>query len=149
YRKSSRPVVVLCAPNIPKRPTNTNRLFTLGLLYLRAAVERSGWDCRLVDAYFDDLSAADCADRIAQHGPQLVGYSAASRLMFDAATEVHGLVEARRSGKVPCIIGGHFPTRRPRQTFEGCPSADWIVQGEGEPALEGLLRHLRGQQIEL
>ncbi len=141
--------MVLCAPNVARRPTNTNRLFSLGLLYLRAAAERAGWTCYLVDAYFDDLSDADCARRIAMHRPALVGYSAVSELMFQSAARVHAQVESRAGGRLPCVAGGHFPTRRPQQAFEGCDALGWIVAGEGEVAFEGLLRHLAGETATL
>lgn len=137
------PRLALCVPNVPRRPNNTNRLYTLGLLYLRDAAERVGWRCRTVDAYFRGLDVAGTArELLAQGVPDVVGLTLNSKAMCDVGIDT--LRELALAGARPTVVvGGHYASAKGRTLLERHPELDYVVCGEGEETLAELLTELR------
>jgi radical SAM superfamily enzyme YgiQ (UPF0313 family) len=131
----------LCVPNAPRSPANTNRLYTLGLLYLRAAAERVGWDVRLVDAYFANLSHDNTVAAVMTNSPPaVIGFTINSFEMSVVAESI--LREIRRTsvGLPPIsIAGGYYASREPARLLHGSTGFDIVVRGEGEDALQEIL----------
>ncbi len=136
--------VVLCVPNVPRCPDNSSRLFTLALLYLKAAAGQAGWGCDLVDAYLENLNAGETAGRIlAGSPPALIGFSLYTPRMWEEALLV--IAELRKAlGRPPAVVvGGHYATFRADELLTRYPQISYVIAGEGEKPLRQLLIALK------
>jgi len=137
--------LLLCVPNIGKRPNNTQRLYTLGLLYLRAAAEEVGWSCRLVDAYFDDLGVEETVERLtAGDRPDLLGFTLNSERCATPRWLSWPRLDARGGPRIPVVVGGFYASVKHAELLERHPRFDHVVRGEGEATLRELLRRFGG-----
>ncbi len=142
--KSQRSLrLLLCVPNVPRRPDNTNRLYSLGLLYLKRAAIEAGWDCDLIDAYFNDLSLQETVERIIT-GPQpnLLGFSLHTPRMWKEATRVIQALKQTAGWSMPVVVGGHYASLCSRDILTSEDQIHFVIEGEGEGALHGLLKAL-------
>jgi anaerobic magnesium-protoporphyrin IX monomethyl ester cyclase len=74
----------------------------------------------------------------------LVGISS----LFSAySAEALATAETVRRAHPGCriVLGGHHPSAFPDEVLRGCAAVDFVVVGEGEPALPQLVRALRGE----
>jgi anaerobic magnesium-protoporphyrin IX monomethyl ester cyclase len=74
----------------------------------------------------------------------LVGISS----LFSAyGAEALATAEAVRRAHPGCriVLGGHHPSAFPAEVLRSCAAVDFVVVGEGEPALPQLVRALRGE----
>ncbi len=132
--------VVLCAPNVPRCPDNSNRLFTQALLYLQAAAKQAGWNCDLVDAYLENLNAGETARRIlAGPPPALVGFSLFTPQMCQEALLVIEEIEKGLGRSPKVVIGGHYATFLANELLNRFPQIDYVISGEGEKPFRLLL----------
>jgi len=129
--------ILLCVPNVGRRPGNTHRLFTLALLYLRRACLRAGWDCVLLDAYFENLSLAQTRQRIAACGPfEVLGFT----LNDDAMLREARALAQGQAGQPTVIAGGVYASRMATQILQDAPEIGHVFLGEAEATLETFLR---------
>lgn len=137
--------MVLCVPNVPRCPDNSNRLFTLALVYLEAAARRAGWECDLVDAYFENLSAGEAAERISAPGPPaLIGFSLYTPGMWEESLLVLEALK-RTCDRLPVVaVGGHYATFQANELLTRYPQIDYVIAGEGEWTFKLLLEALEG-----
>lgn len=50
-----------------------NRRFIVNLSYISAYLEKSGFDCKIFDAYFNGWSVAELFDQVRQYSPDVFG----------------------------------------------------------------------------
>ena len=110
------------------------------MLFLKRAAESVGWSASVVDAYFDDLSAEVTASRIVEDGPlDVLGFTLNSELMHRSATEIIKIVTAQIGFSPIVVAGGHYATAEDHRLLTTPSCFDFVVRGEGETALMGLL----------
>jgi len=135
--------LLVCVPNVPRRPDNTNRLYSLGLLYLKRAAIEAGWDCDLLDAYFSDLDRQETVDRIiAGPQPDLIGFSLHTPRMHDEAVWIMETLRHTAGWNIPVVAGGHYASMFGTDILTGRGRMDFVVEGEGEGTLHDLLAAL-------
>lgn len=112
-------------------------MFTLALLYLRKACQRAGWECHLLDAYFDNLTHDETVDRILGMGAfDVVGFTLNDDAMFIEADAI-----CTRLADAPVVIaGGVYATRMAQQILERSPHFAHVFRGESDASLEQFLR---------
>ncbi len=134
---------LVCVPNVPGRPDNTNRLYSLGLLYLKRAAIEAGWDCDLLDAYFSSLGRQETVDRIiAGPQPDLLGFSLHTPRMHDEAAWIIETLKHTAGWNIPVVAGGHYASMFGTDILTGRDRMDFVIEGEGEGALYDLLTAL-------
>jgi radical SAM superfamily enzyme YgiQ (UPF0313 family) len=112
----------------------------LGLLYIAAALKKNGHNVSVIDYSLEKLDHKNLAARIEQEKTGLVGISTVTPKIYDAME----LAEFIKKEFPEMIIaaGGPHATLLPEAVLKDCPSIDFIVQGEGEFALNALVERL-------
>ncbi|MDD5223067.1 MAG: radical SAM protein [bacterium] len=130
---------------IPPRIKSRHRDFALsysnphiGMACLAAALRQKGHEVRVVDAQVEELSFAEVERRAADFGPGLVGITAYTEQIEEAGRTAQEIKS--RNPAVPIVIGGCHASALPRETLEEFPTFDFLVQGEGEETLAGLVQ---------
>ena len=128
--------ILLCVPNVGRRPINTHRLFTLGLLYLRNACVQAHWDCVLLDAYFDNLSRTETIERIKKSGRfDVIGFTLNDDAMLN---ESEAICTGLKTDAV-IIAGGVYATRMADSILSKSETFSHIFKGEAEETLKQFL----------
>ena len=137
-----RKKVLLISPN---RCTSPDPVFPLGLAHVSAALERAGYDSRLLDVLADPQPLAEA---LGEFRPDFVGISLRNiddviirkqETFFDSPTAICETV--RRVHPCPVIIGGSGFSIYP-ETLLQRSGADFGIQGEGEASFVALLSRL-------
>lgn len=142
--------VVLVNPGSPLRKVGgmLARFVTpippLGLAQLAAHLEAHGHAVDIIDQYCDGQDAPDLARQILAREPGLVGFSCLTPNMSAVLAAV-GELRRRSGGRVPVVFGNtHAAVFSERILREN--EADYVVLGEGEEPLLGLVQALeRGE----
>ena len=118
----------------------------LGLINLATLLKGSAHDVAVLDlvlairgktlAIGRDIYR-DCADRIMEEDPDLVGFSAQCTT-YPPVIQIAKMIKARKPG-VKVIIGGHNASFVDRLTLEKYPFIDAIIRGEGEITFKELV----------
>lgn len=116
----------------------------LGLAYLAAYLERQGVQTEVIDAKFEGLSFSQVVDRGKKQTPDLVGITAFTPDIVDAARLATDL--KRELPHTPVVIGGAHATALPVQTMEQFHCFDFLIYGEGEITLNELVLALSGKK---
>lgn len=117
----------------------------IGLCYLAAVARRDSHHSAVIDASSLNLTMERTVEAALRFRPDLVGISAVTVNIIQAAELAAGL-KARNSA-LPVIIGGVHVTSLPEDTMERFPSFDIGVIGEGEITLVELLRAIQGDAL--
>ncbi|MEW6753623.1 MAG: radical SAM protein [Candidatus Latescibacterota bacterium] len=120
----------------------------LGLLYLASSVQRARPqdEVALIDAIAERVSAAELEQRIRDFGPDVVGISTFTMVLYDCCliAELARLVNPR----VHVCFGGPHITDFAAETAS-LPMVDSVVLGEGEETFVELLHQLeQGRPVE-
>ena len=131
----------------------------LGIMYLANVVRREkGVDVAILDSqvegYDNDkigedglntygLSDDDIARRVNDFHPDVVGISSLFSSQFPNAVHLANVVK-QINPDIVVVLGGPHPTALPEQTLRIAPSVDYVIRGEGEYPMLGLIDHLRG-----
>jgi radical SAM superfamily enzyme YgiQ (UPF0313 family) len=113
----------------------------LGLAILASVARSSGLDVRIIDAACLGLSYQEAADEILKESPDLLGITAVTISIHNAA-RVAKLVKESKTD-FPIVLGGAHLTAIPFETMKKFPSFDLGVVGEGEETLKELLDALK------
>lgn len=114
----------------------------LGLASLYAYLKQQGYQVDLIDMQGLVMDSVELTSRIAAGKPDLVGVSAMTTTL-PAALKVAGLArQAAPAAKV--VLGGVHPTLDPQGVLDN-PNVDFVIRGEGEEALAGLVAALEGR----
>lgn len=112
----------------------------LGLLFLAAAIRKSGHNVSFIDALAYNLSVRDTVNKILKSSPDVVGLTATTPTIPGAADIAKALKAQHPEIKI--IIGGPHVTAIPEETFQVIPHFDIGVIGEGEATIVDLLESL-------
>jgi radical SAM superfamily enzyme YgiQ (UPF0313 family) len=118
----------------------------LGMLILAAVARQRGYRAHLVDAKHQGTGIDDVCRRIEALQPDVLGLSATTISVTNAARIAARLKHMRPS--LVTILGGAHVSAIPERTLEAFPSIDYGVVGEGEVSLFALLERLeRGAPV--
>lgn len=113
----------------------------LGISYISSYVEKSGYDCKVFDAYFNSWTEEELVGRVTEYGPDVIGLSAMTHEITQAAN-IAKLLKKRLD--TPAVVGGCHVTALPEKTLEEFPVFDYGVYGEGESTVLELMQYLEG-----
>lgn len=115
-----------------------NAVMPLGLGYIAAMLAKRSLRVGVVDAWAENLSAAEVAERVKKFGPEVVGISVLSP-NYQAAASLLGPV---RSAVPDCkiVLGGPHPSALPEDTLWENSEIDAAVVGEGDMTMLELVR---------
>lgn len=112
----------------------------LGLGYLAAYLVSKGIKCQVIDAKMEGVSPSELEERVAALKPDLVGITAFTHAVADAARTAS---MAKRVSPGCCtVLGGPHATALPVETLKEFSPFDIVVSGEGELALHDIVRRL-------
>jgi radical SAM superfamily enzyme YgiQ (UPF0313 family) len=112
----------------------------LGLASLCAYLKASGLECRVFDAQYNNWTKYELIKRIAGYRPHLVGLTAMTHEIHEAA-RIGERIKAEI--RAPLVVGGPHVTALPRRTLSEFRVFDFGINGEGEKPLLGLAEWLR------
>lgn len=121
----------------------------LGLINLATSLRPAGHEIRIIDFVLairnqtltmDNRIYQDCADRILEENPSLVGFSAQCTT-YPAVIQISRRIRTKRPD-VKIVIGGHNASFVDHITLERYPFVDAVVRGEGEVTLGELVEAL-------
>lgn len=109
----------------------------LGLLYMAASMKNTGrYDIHIIDCQAEDLDHVQCAERVEELKPDLVGLTAMTFTLVDCKLVIQ---EIRKRIKVPIVVGGPHTAIYPEETLlPDSLGADYVVVGEGELTMDRL-----------
>ena len=133
----NKSVLFIQPPNLCKTFTRSGSVYPpLGLCQL-AAVDRN--NCiQVLDAEGLGLSIMDAENLIKQINPKIIGLTSTS---FTLDIVEKWACFAKSFGAT-VIVGGPHPSLSPINTFQECPSIDFIVRGEGEVIINELIEKI-------
>ena len=113
----------------------------IGVLTLAAVARERGYDVAIVDAKGSRETLEDVTARILAMRPEVVGFSATTISITNAARLAARLKETDPS--IVTIVGGAHVSAIPERTLSAFPDLDFGIVGEGETSLFELLDRLR------
>lgn len=107
----------------------------LGLLYTSGYINQKGQHhIDIIDCQAEELSHVECAERVAQLKPDLIGMTAMTFTLVDCKLVIQEL--RKRCPGVPIVIGGPHTAIYPEETLNPKSlGADYVIVGEGEITL--------------
>ena len=118
----------------------------LGLSYICTNLEKNGYECRIFDAYFHTLSDIELINRVVEYQPDIIGISAMTHEIVNAA-RIASLLKGKLN--VTIVVGGCHVTALPKRTLREFPSFDYAVYGEGDHTILELIKYLEGGSVDL
>lgn len=106
----------------------------LGLLYTSAYINKDGkHHVDVIDCQAEELSHRECAQKVKELKPDLVGLTAMTFTLVDCKLVIQ---EIRKIMDVPIVVGGPHTAIYPEETLnpKGL-GADYVIVGEGEITL--------------
>lgn len=132
-----KPVVLLQPPDLCKTFTRSGSVYPpLGLCQL-AAVDINNV-MQVIDAEGEGLSDNQTEILLRNINPKIVGLSATSFTL----EIVERWAKFCKTINATVIVGGPHPSLSPLNTFEKCPSVDFLVRGEGEIVINQLVEQI-------
>lgn len=123
------------------RVSDYNPKEPMGLMYIKAALERNGYTVEILDADVLALTIEQTVDEILKRSARVVGFSVMQR----ALPSVKLIAEKLRSKKVTSHIccGGFTATLSAKHILERISEIDSIVVGEGEYIFSHLIKAVK------
>lgn len=109
----------------------------LGLAYIASALERNGYSVSIIDANAERLSVEETVSRILESKPDLAGFSAVTPTI-DICHQLAKKIKKENSN-IFTVAGGIHASSLPEETLKEYAGFDFLIRGEGELALVGLL----------
>lgn len=113
----------------------------LGISYISAYLEQNGFDCKVFDGVFNGWSEEELVHHIEMYRPEIVGVTAMTHEIANAAHIVTAIKDKLR---IPAVVGGPHITALPARTLTEYPVFDYGICGEGEKTILELMRFLFG-----
>src|SRR3990167_3560946 len=110
----------------------------LGLLYTSAYINQKGQHhVDVIDCQAENLSHAECAERVVAINPDLIGLTAMTFTLVDCRLVIQEIRKRLPNAKI--VVGGPHTAIYPEETMnpKGL-GADYVVVGEGEITLNEL-----------
>lgn len=115
----------------------------LGVCYLAAVLEQSGFEVSIVDLTVEDMSVSEAAAMILSMGPAIVGFSCTTP-GFPLAVRIAQRIK-EEVPRTRIIFGGAFATFAYNEILSTYPWVDIVVRREGEHTLVDLAEYfIRG-----
>jgi len=114
----------------------------LGLAYLTAYLKQKGESVELIDMQGSMMDSAELEKRLENTEAELIGISSMTPT-FPAALKVARIVR-KKIPQAKIVLGGVHPTLDPEGTLAR-DEVDFVVRGEGEEAIYGLVKALKGE----
>jgi anaerobic magnesium-protoporphyrin IX monomethyl ester cyclase len=111
----------------------------LGLAYVAAALEKSGFQVEILDNYLLKKPLNDVKQLVKRLNPEIVGITCSSASYSQCVETAKAVKEAISSCKV--VTGGWHPSYMPDSMLRH-PEIDYVVMGEGERAMVELATHI-------
>lgn len=122
----------------------SNNVAPLGLLNLAAVCRQAGVETAVVDAEAKGLSYEEAVERVLSFGPRVVGITAVTLSISNAARLAAGLKERDKGLKI--VVGGPHLSAVPEETMQRYSQFDIGAIGEGELTVVELIDALRGNR---
>lgn len=137
----NKPVLFIQPPNLCKTFTRSGSVYPpLGLCQL-AAVDKN--NCiQILDAEGLGLSIKETENLIKRINPKIIGLTATSFTLDIVEKWAH----FAKSFGANVIVGGPHASLSPINTFQECPSVDFIVRGEGEVIINEVIAKILNQK---
>lgn len=116
----------------------------LGLGYLASYLRSKNCSVEVLEARLERLSVLDTLTRISSIKPDVVGLTAYTQGIKDAAYLAQEI--KKMLPNTYTVIGGIHATVLPRKTLEEFPSFDFLIFGEGEITLYELVKSLEDKE---
>lgn len=113
----------------------------LGLASLAAVTRAAGYETHIVDSEVLGLSPQQACDAIMAYRPDIVGFTAVTISVHNAATVAKLLKD--KDSSIKTMVGGHHISAVPDETMGLFPEFDIGVIGEGEVTIIELLDALK------
>lgn len=140
---NNKPVILLQPPDLCKTFTRSGSVYPpLGLCQL-AAVDRNNV-IQVLDAEGEGLTNEQTESLLKDLKPRIVGLSATSFTL----EIVEKWANFCKTLNATIIVGGPHPSLSPLNTFEKCPSIDFIVRGEGEIVINQLIEQILANKFD-
>jgi anaerobic magnesium-protoporphyrin IX monomethyl ester cyclase len=125
-------------------PTNApwylgRKLPPLGLAYVAAALEKSGFQVEVLDNYLLKKPINEVQQTVVRLNPEIVGITCGSATYQRCIETAKAIKEVLPSCKV--VVGGWHPSYAPDSLLQH-PEVDYIVMGEGEQTMTELATHI-------
>lgn len=117
-----------------------NRSPSLGLMYLAAAVRKSGYQPSIIESDIENLTPEQVVQRIVQEQPMFIGITLFTVAVWQAAEIARRCKKELPDCKV--IVGGPHISSMSMETMQRFPEFDIAVIHEGEEVLPELLAQL-------
>ena len=106
----------------------------LGLAYIAAVVREKGHEVKILEANAFDLTHEQIKEVIEKYNPDFIAITGASSMM-DEITKLCSFLPKN----VKVIFGGIHASSMPEEVLRDYPRIDYLVRGEGEEAIIGIL----------
>ncbi len=128
-----------------KLQTHRHGVGHLGLGYVAACLLQDGHDVQVIDAKHEKLSPEAIVARVAEHAPAMVGLTAMTHEICEAAD----LSAAIKQAMPDCIamVGGPHTSALPERTLREFPAIDVAIRGEGEQTARELANAMAGDAV--
>lgn len=125
---------------IPKRDTfSILPAPDVGVAYVARAALNAGADVEVLDAHLDDIGPEELRLLLRKKAYDLIAFKCLSMDIYTVLQYCRVVKEYSRN--IITLMGGPHPTALPENVMRSC-DVDYIIRGEGEPGITGLIRVL-------
>ncbi|MEM4733409.1 MAG: radical SAM protein [Candidatus Bathyarchaeia archaeon] len=135
------------APPVKGPWIHGRRFLPLGLAYVAASLEKSGFKVEILDNYLLEKEIDEVKREVKMLNPEIVGITCSSATYSRCVETAKAVKEVLPSCKI--VVGGWHPSYEPESMLQH-PEIDYVVIGEGERAMVELAAHLsKGENHEV
>jgi radical SAM superfamily enzyme YgiQ (UPF0313 family) len=110
----------------------------LGILYISSVLINEGYEVRVLDADFDNLTHQNILDFILRFSPEIIGITM-NTLQYRSVLSTAKNIK-RCYPEIKIVVGGPHPSTVKGELLERSASFDYVVYGEGEKTFLELIR---------
>ena len=134
-------MILLMTPAPPAKGPwiHGRRFIPIGLAYVAAAVEKSGFQVQMIDNYMLEKPIEEIKAEFAKLKPEIVGITCSSVTYSRVIETAKAVKETVPACKV--VVGGWHASYEPETLLQN-PEVDYVVMGEGEIAMVQLANYI-------
>lgn len=106
-------------------------------------MKNAGYDVTVIDCQAEEINHEECARRVAEINPDVVGLTAMTFTLVDCKLTIEAI---RRHIDTNIVVGGPHTAIFPMETFEGL-KADYVIVGEGEKTMDLLCKDIASGKV--